>query len=675
MRLFQPILVVLLGGSGSQVGAAIERALRATLCGPDGTRLFRFPHFRDGGYRPFQLPGCVQFVYIDLAADDIRRSRRSVAPPGLWDVANLNAVIADLRPSHASYAQVALRLRHAGTYEYVAGWLPPAGSGLDVAPLADGAGGYPTVGRAALFDCLATAEGLAPLERPIVTALGRLAGANGEIMAFTGEQPTSLAVFVIFSGNGGTGGGMNYDALHVVGDLATTHLAGLPVHLYPIMLMSSVFDPAKGGGRAERLNAAHALLDLSRLVDRQNTGALEDLADGVVRYPGGASANLRPATIQTAMLIHRADGHERMNTQESIAPLLQALTRSRADEADHQPGAPSPTFVTTFVNHASRRASLSGVGVGRRGLSAVSAFSLHVPHDEVAAITTDHLVAEAVSQLDQASPMEDNEQALAELIAVLGLDPLRVCAPHAVAPVDDAVRGADEVCAALVTLAETMERALESLRRELHADVMPGLAAFRANQGLAALAGVYGLFRLSRVILGDRQLTGLVEQEGFVGWCHRRARVPDPPEGLTERAPSPRRCADGRGCGTRPFGSTSSCSMTGTPGAPSASGGERGLSGIPRGSVRSSASRPARLPPSMPSVTSPPPTPTTSPGGGASCSGRARGSWPSCPTAAATTASRRCTTPSAGGSGDGWACPTRLTRRTFSTGCWVMGAG
>ena len=80
-----------------------------------------------------------------------------------------------------------------------------------------------------------------------------------------------------FSVAGGTGCGIFYDYLYLIGyELAKTQLK---VKIYPLVLMPSAFDKGLGGGRAAELNAGRALLDLFRLVDQQNGAAAQVSAE------------------------------------------------------------------------------------------------------------------------------------------------------------------------------------------------------------------------------------------------------------------------------------------------------------------------------------------------------------------------------------------------------------
>ena len=74
-----------------------------------------------------------------------------------------------------------------------------------------------------------------------------------------------------FSIAGGTGGGIFYDYLHLIG-LALPN-SSLRAKIWPLVLMPSAFENGRGGGRTAELNAARALLDLFRLVDQQNGAA------------------------------------------------------------------------------------------------------------------------------------------------------------------------------------------------------------------------------------------------------------------------------------------------------------------------------------------------------------------------------------------------------------------
>ena len=125
MKIYQPMLYVGLGGSGCLIGAELERRLRDELCGPDGTDLR--DRLAGRALLPYQLPGCVQFVYADLNEAELLRLRNRVVPGPEHAAAAERTMhlVGDLVPHFDTYPEVARSLR-VNVNDYVSAWLPPA---------------------------------------------------------------------------------------------------------------------------------------------------------------------------------------------------------------------------------------------------------------------------------------------------------------------------------------------------------------------------------------------------------------------------------------------------------------------------------------------------------------------------------------------------------------------
>jgi Tubulin like len=189
MDIYQPLLFVGLGGTGCKVGAELERRLREALCGPDGTEL----QARLGAeFLPYRLPSCLQFVYADLSAFELEQTRRKASPGGEHDDAaqRTRHLITNLIPNdlHNS-GQVGQRLR---TYlgSDVIGWLPSQESDPNVAPLIDGAGQFPTVARAVLFESMRRSQDI--VLGGLTSAMTAINRCGGEIAPLGGRLGGSL---------------------------------------------------------------------------------------------------------------------------------------------------------------------------------------------------------------------------------------------------------------------------------------------------------------------------------------------------------------------------------------------------------------------------------------------------------------------------------------------------
>ena len=143
------------GGTGLDIGRSLEQMLRDEITGPDGRRLIaRGGSF--GGFEPRQLPGFLQTLYLDFSEQELVALQNELVP-GAGDVAAKTATfIKSLSSAGHASSDVTNLLRSSTTAApIVADWLPPKlsdwGNEPTFAPLATGAGQYPTIGRAALF--------------------------------------------------------------------------------------------------------------------------------------------------------------------------------------------------------------------------------------------------------------------------------------------------------------------------------------------------------------------------------------------------------------------------------------------------------------------------------------------------------------------------------------------
>jgi hypothetical protein len=319
MEIQNALLYVGIGGSGHKIGTALELRLRRTVRGADGER----PVGKESRqYLQYELPPCLQFVYVDLDEDEIRELRRQAAPLNgdhKLAVAKTARVAANLVPVQRSYPQVAQSLRTVADRE-VRHWLPPAIGEPNIAPLSRGAGQLPAIARACLFATMAGTGGIADAQRPIREAINALSGSGPALAALRGGgggAVTACDVFVVFSLAGGTGTGLFYDYMHLIADAFEG--SSIEIMIHPIVVMPSAFKPAQGGGRPAQLNAGRGLLDLARLVDDQIARAADVTygADGTglehglsVAYPGpgGKRIRIEPSTIQSAHLFSETNG-------------------------------------------------------------------------------------------------------------------------------------------------------------------------------------------------------------------------------------------------------------------------------------------------------------------------------------------------------------------------------
>ncbi|HZN17742.1 MAG TPA: tubulin-like doman-containing protein [Micromonosporaceae bacterium] len=545
MKIYQPMLFVGLGGTGCLIGAELERRLREELCGPDGTALVDRMAGKD--FLPFQLPTCLQFVYADLNEAELSRMRsRVVTTDEHAQAAERTLHLArELVPAHDTYPEVARSLR-LNVNGFVEGWLPPPAGEPRVAPLSRGAGQMPTVGRAALFETFR--QGTAVARRPITEAIGLISKSGGELQSLGGQLRGSCDVFVAFSVAGGTGSGIFYDYLHLIGDALQRE--GYKAQIYPLVLMPSAFEDGMGGGRRARLNAGRALLDLFRLIDDQNgQHAGVDLNDvGVsgalaVRYPVEGEIRLRPSTVQTAFLFSKSAGVERDDLHRSVVSLVLSLVAT-AQETNDEVARPADriyqSFADDFINRGVEREVIASSGVGNRGVSTSVVASMTVPVDDLADIISSRLLAEAVAELAVPAPgrSEANRPYIERFFGASELDPLRLRTPL---PFNEpaVAKGADAILRALRNRVRVMEASLDSLEKQVVERCGALAVGFNPERAVEQLLTQVDLFRLRRVVLGDPRLPEALDRAGFVGVLERRRTEPVPPDGVKMSPPQP----------------------------------------------------------------------------------------------------------------------------------------
>jgi hypothetical protein len=544
MKLYQPVLFVGLGGTGCDIGAVVEKRLREEICGADGGE---FRRLRGNSPLPYQLPSCVQFVYADMNQADLDRMPRRVVP-GSQHVRAAQATARysrDLVPMVDSYPQLALSLRLAAEQETKA-WLPPDPGEPRINPLTRGAGQFPTVGRAALFGTFL--GGIAPAVGDLRTAIGSLANSAEDLTALGGKLPKAVDVFVAFSLAGGTGAGIFYDYLHLIGHVFEE--SRLSAKIYPLVLMPSAFPAGLGGGRSADLNAGRALLDLFRLVDHQNAGAVQrDLRgqqdmgpvkpyEQAVHYPRTGRIVLRPGTAQTGFLFSLPVGAERVDLHRSVASLVLSLVGTELEPAADTSGEPHQSFADWWVNAGNDRQAPADNGIGNRGVSTALVASLTVPFDELAGIIGGRLLGAAIGELSTPNVKTESNRAHTE-------DFLRAANVHPLLPRDGVhfadpppAHGARDVATALNDRGEAMKAGLTSLRAKLDSDVPQLTARFDPRAAISELLARLDVFRVQRIAFGHTALAEEVDKTGAEGFLKRRQAAPQTPNGLGAAPPA-----------------------------------------------------------------------------------------------------------------------------------------
>ncbi|MEV2277069.1 tubulin-like doman-containing protein [Nocardiopsis sp. NPDC049922] len=556
MKLYQPMLYVGLGGTGCLIGAELERRLRDELCGPDGTE---FQQRRPGGnLLPYQLPSCVQFVYADVNHSELDRIPEKVVPGSqhLQAVEATAHYVHDLVPSAHTYPEVARSLRLSAG-ETVAPWLPPADGEPRVAPLSKGAGQFPTVGRAALFETFR--GGTRHAVAAIGEAINRLATSAGDLNVLGGGLPRSCDVFVAFSVAGGTGAGIYYDYLHLIAD--TFARSDLHVKIYPLILMPSAFDEGMGGGRHARLNAGRALLDIFRLVDHQNGGTVgrtittdtrpsSRTRDEVhVHYPVEGRVRIRPSTVETAFLFSRPVGARREDLHRSVVSLVLSLAGTVMEHRGDTAGSAEThqSFADSFINGAAFRHERAESGIGNRGVSTALVASMTVPVDELSDIIASRLLRAAVQ--DMRAPTHDVEgdrHLIESFFSAANIHPLLI-RPAGNFSDPGPATGAKDIGHSLFDRLDSMQRSLAARRTRLAREVTELAQNLDHRAGIRALLTAVDPFHARRVVVGQPGTANEVVRLGVFGLLNNRRNGPPPPDGVTQVPPTVPPLADRMG--------------------------------------------------------------------------------------------------------------------------------
>jgi len=545
-----------LGGTGCQIGVELERHLRDELCGPDGTTLQR--SLQGSNLLPFQLPPFLQFIYADLNETELVRARRRVVPTEehLNAAARTDHFISKLVPQYRTYPEVARSLR-ANAYAETKDWLPPTEGEPRVSPLVLGAGQLPTVGRAALFETFR--NGLDGVRQPLSEAIGNITKSGGELAMMGSRLDQSCDVFVAFSVAGGTGAGIFYDFIHLVGDAFAQE--GFTAQIYPLVLMPSAFDEGQGGGRRAVLNAGRALLDLFRLIDDQNArGAATTLQgkprrraagtardDGSaarisVRYPGYGEVTLPSTTVQTGFLFSRTAAVDREDLHRSVVSFIMSLigTSLPGEQENVQADQLYQSFAEQFINQGVDRQVTAYTGIGNRGVSTSLVASMTVPVDDLADIIASRLLARAVDALAAPPPgnAEDNQRAIDRFYASSGLDELKTREQEPFREPPPPNRGTAAVQQALRNRVTQMSSRLTTLENRLRSYVPQLARDFDYRRGVLEGLGTMDVFRMHRVVYGHPKLGNPADQAGFIGSLESRRETPPAPPGLTAAPPS-----------------------------------------------------------------------------------------------------------------------------------------
>jgi len=425
LEINQRLLFVGLGGTGINATIELESMVRKEMCGPDGSFLIRkYPQL---GLRPFELPKFIQTILIDTDASSIAKHRNAFQSKNDDIYFNTTTQISDLSVNKA-YNAIAQGLR-AQMPEDVKNWLPKSDNEPNVAPISAGAGQYPLVGRAALFNALQ------PNAESFLTnfdkAIDSISQDSGSLTTLGPDSGVSqdLYVYVAFSVAGGTGTGIYYDILHLLEEKIRRELPTLTTYIFPLVLMPKAFEDAQldGAVRLSKLNAGFAISDLSQLIDQQGSPREEVEKNIIQTYPGGLKVRIgglqdKKRVVSNAFLFSKGPNSTLNDMYKSIAAFC--LSNIGGDLDNENASTQDPlTFFSDLINRTElTRPDSSGPGL-KPLVPAVGA-RLSIPVENISNLITSYFVADSINTAsnDSLYKNEDRQAVVNSILQTSKLD-------------------------------------------------------------------------------------------------------------------------------------------------------------------------------------------------------------------------------------------------------------
>ena len=402
MSFGQRFIYVGVGGSGQSIGREIEGMLRRQICGPDGGKA-RGPQGKLPELRPYQLPRFMQTVYVDFSESDLASTKMALHPdPSIVDE---TATFIHALPKFSSSNQITNQLRTSLNKE-TSEWLPPRtgdwGTEPTFAPLAVGAGQYPTIGRSALFAML---DDLGPdgLFRQFDIPLARITSSLGDLKRFNPNGQVGKKVIVLIGGSlsGGTGGGVLYDMIQLFVHRAVERLGFTPT-VIPLITLPRAFDMVLSASkrRSSRLNAARGITDIARFIDLQNAPPAQ--SEPPISYPKGLQVAIPAGTVKSAFLFDTPVDMKTGGVERSIArfalDLVSDVEASRTAGADSNATRYMP-LLDKLVNDTGLLQLRHPTYVGNRPLAMAAAVEVPDEMNTVARLIAEDLFKEYFKSL------------------------------------------------------------------------------------------------------------------------------------------------------------------------------------------------------------------------------------------------------------------------------------
>jgi hypothetical protein len=408
----QRLLFVGLGGTGINATIELENMIRREMCGPDGTFLTRkYPQLE---LRPFELPKFIQTVLVDTDASSIAKHRNAFQSKNDDIYFNTTTQISDLSVNKA-YNAIAEGLR-AQMPEDVKGWLPKSDNEPNVAPISAGAGQYPLVGRAALFNALQpNAESFLSNFDDAIKSIAQDGGGLTTLGPDSGVSQ-DLYIYVAFSVAGGTGTGIYYDILHLLEEKIRRELPSLTTYIFPLVLMPSAFEDSQleNAVRLSKLNGGFAISDLAQLIDQQGSPRDEIEHNFIQTYPGDLKVRIggiqdKKRVVSNAFLFSKGPNATLNDMYKSIAAFC--LSNIGGDLDNENASTQDPlTFFADLINRTELTKPDSS-GPGLKPLVPAVGARLSIPVENISNLITSYFVADSIKTASNEALYQNEDRA------------------------------------------------------------------------------------------------------------------------------------------------------------------------------------------------------------------------------------------------------------------------
>ncbi len=548
MGVTHKMLYVGIGGTGVHIGKELEVALRRDLCGPDGKALIR----KGGAFRklePYQLPDYIQSLYFDFD-DDAEQILQKGTDLSTNLIEKNATVVKSIHATGATSYRVGAEMLRAdkNTSSMTKGWLPEKENEPQVAPLSDGAGQYPTVGRAALV--LSLNRSGHELEGEIDQAIKRLVLGEGMLQTAKeqGAKPKILC-YVGFSVAGGTGTGIFYDVLHLLEKRLSSILDGFEVAIFPLVLMPSAFiEKWKPNNiKAGKANAAIALKDLAQLVEHLQKDDQPD--DFKINYPEPFGiTRMNPATIPSAFLFSKASSVTQEDMYKSMASFVMSQVTTgeeKKDDKDNKNLDSNNTQMSVFskiINDRNLTGEKDKYGPGLRPFSTAISGSLSIPIENVADLISRKLIAEYIEENNDNSLIqsENNSIDMAETLKNMEVnfivDPVPTKNQQLIDEEENIVASRGKDLAKNISYYKTqLQRWINGF--DSYARKSISQSSMDWKQQVITLLGSNSLFKTMRIFQGSNLAQDSNSKEGVIGKLlnfaskiNKSAQAPEPPK-------------------------------------------------------------------------------------------------------------------------------------------------